>query len=244
MEHSFNIEVAKIYGVEKAVLIKHFLFWIAKNAANRVHYHDGRYWTYNSTSALSELFPYMSQDTIKRHLKKLTDDGFLLKGNFNKVKMDRTCWYAFSDSAESIMQKCSIDCAILHYGECESAPPIPDIKPDIEKDNKKESVEKELSFVEDEYADAFRMFLSYRTEIRKSLKPVSYRASYERLKKLSNNDPSVAMLIVKQTISNGWQGLFSLKNNTPHTHNERQLNQRIHVTARDESEPEHDDFPF
>lgn len=135
MEHSFNTKLAEILGIEKAVLVRHFFFWIAKNAANRVHFHDGRYWTYNSASALAELFPYLSADSIKRHIKKLVDDGFLLKGNYNKVKMDRTNWYALSDYAESIMQKCEMDCAILHNGKCENARPIPDIITDIESDN-------------------------------------------------------------------------------------------------------------
>lgn len=135
MEHSFNTKLAEILGIEKAVLVRHFFFWIAKNAANRVHFHEGRYWTYNSASALAELFPYLSTDSIKRHIKKLVDDGFLLKGNYNKVKMDRTNWYALSDYAESIMQKCEMDCAILHNGKCENARPIPDIITDIEPDN-------------------------------------------------------------------------------------------------------------
>lgn len=246
MEHSFNTKLAEILGIEKAVLVRHFFFWIAKNAANRVHFHDGRYWTYNSASALAELFPYLSADSIKRHIKKLVDDGFLLKGNYNKVKMDRTNWYALSDYAESIMQKCEMDCAILHNGKCENAQPIPDIITDIETDNKKEckkeSIDKDLSFVEEGYKESMLLYLDYRKKIGKPLKPVSYKASYEKLKTLSGGVPAVAREIVAQTIGNGWQGLFELKDKKK---NERASeNLRLFVTQRDPNEPEHDDLPF
>ena len=48
MEHSFDIEVAKKYGITEAVLLKNFYFWIEKNRTNNLNYFDGKYWTYNS----------------------------------------------------------------------------------------------------------------------------------------------------------------------------------------------------
>ena len=43
MEHHFNIEYAKKYGILEAILIDNFQFWIAKNRANGKHFHDGYY---------------------------------------------------------------------------------------------------------------------------------------------------------------------------------------------------------
>ena len=51
MEYSFNIHIAKKYGVDEAIMIKNFQFWILKNEASEKHNHKGSYWTYNSVSS-------------------------------------------------------------------------------------------------------------------------------------------------------------------------------------------------
>lgn len=96
MNHSFDIEVAKRYGVPEAIMIENFRFWIAKNEANNRHFHKGRYWTYNSTKAMTELFPYWNQKQIERIIKRLEDLGVLLSDNFNPSPYDRTKWFSLS----------------------------------------------------------------------------------------------------------------------------------------------------
>ena len=97
MEHSFDIEVAKRYGVDEAIFIQYLYFWLAKNRANGRHYYDGRYWTYNSARALAELFPYWSEDKIQRMIQRMKKQGLLLTGNYNGSRFDRTQWYTLSD---------------------------------------------------------------------------------------------------------------------------------------------------
>lgn len=97
MNHSFDIDLAVRFGVPEAILIENFKFWIAKNKANGRHFHKGRYWTYNSTKALAELFPYWSQKQIERLVKRLEDAGILLSDNFNPSPYDRTKWFSLSD---------------------------------------------------------------------------------------------------------------------------------------------------
>ena len=65
MKHSFDVELAKEYGILEAILIQNIYFWIEKNKANKKHFYDGRYWTYNSKKAFSEMFPYASERQIK-----------------------------------------------------------------------------------------------------------------------------------------------------------------------------------
>lgn len=96
MNHSFDVEIAQQYGVDAAILIEHFRFWIAKNKANNRHFYDGRYWTYNSAKAFAELFPYWSPSQIVRIIKKLEDAGVLIAGNFNTSPYDRTKWYSLN----------------------------------------------------------------------------------------------------------------------------------------------------
>lgn len=97
MEHHFNTDLAKQYGILEAVLINHFQFWINKNRANNKHFFDGKYWTYNSIDAIQKLFPYVSYKSVRTAIEKLTKQGVLLVGNYNENKLDRTKWYSLAD---------------------------------------------------------------------------------------------------------------------------------------------------
>lgn len=97
MEHSFDVETAKKYGLEEAIVIKHLTFWIQKNKANGKHYYDGRTWTYNSMSAFAEIFSYLSYKQIRRVLESLKNQGVLCVGNYNENKYDQTLWYSLAD---------------------------------------------------------------------------------------------------------------------------------------------------
>jgi DNA-binding HxlR family transcriptional regulator len=96
MEHSFDIDIAKEYGIPAAILLKHIYYWVEKNKANAKHYRDGCFWTYNSLKAFCKLFPYMSESTIKRSLKKLAEDGLIVEAVYNDVPFDRTKWYTLT----------------------------------------------------------------------------------------------------------------------------------------------------
>lgn len=130
MQHSFDIDIAKEYGILEAILLNNIQFWIEKNKANEVNYYDGEYWTFNSTRAYTELFPYVTQRQIKNALKHLREEGILQVGNYNKLTYDRTLWYAFTEKGKSIVQKCPMDCAEMSNGLCENVQPIPDINTD------------------------------------------------------------------------------------------------------------------
>jgi hypothetical protein len=72
--YSFDTDIACKYGVDEAIIIQNMAFWQVKNEANGHHLYDGRYWTYNSTKALTRLFPFWSEDQIYRIIKKLERD--------------------------------------------------------------------------------------------------------------------------------------------------------------------------
>jgi hypothetical protein len=54
----FDPDLAKEIGVEEAIMYSNIEYWCAHNQANRVNLHEGRYWTYNSISAFTELFTF------------------------------------------------------------------------------------------------------------------------------------------------------------------------------------------
>ena len=98
MTYQFDTELAAIYGVDESIMITNLSFWIRKNEANGKHYHDGRFWTYNSIEAFTKLFPFWTARQIRRILKSLEDKGVIVTGNYNTSAYDRTTWYAFGDS--------------------------------------------------------------------------------------------------------------------------------------------------
>lgn len=135
MQHSFDVEIAKEYGLKEAILMNHLWFWIEKNKANEIHYYDGTYWTYNSVKAFNKLFPYLSERQINNTLKELKDKGIIQTGNYNKSAYDRTMWYAFTKMGISIMQKCKMENTKMSNGYVENVKPIPDINTYINTDN-------------------------------------------------------------------------------------------------------------
>ena len=102
MQHHFDVDLAKRYGILEAVLLDNFCFWTVKNAANEVHIYEGRVWVYNSIKAFCEMFPYASQKQIRSALAHLENEGLIVAGNFNESAYDRTKWYALTDDALSI----------------------------------------------------------------------------------------------------------------------------------------------
>lgn len=134
MNHSFDKDIAVAYGLPEAIILNHIQFWIEQNEANKLNYYDGSYWTYNTTKAFAEIFPYLSQRQIQCALKHLRDEGILKTGNYNKSAYDRTLWYAFTEKGISIMQKCKMEDVKMSNGFDAQVQPIPDNNTDNNSD--------------------------------------------------------------------------------------------------------------
>lgn len=99
----FEVEHAQKYGVDEAIMIRHFIFWIEKNKAEGKNFREGRYWTYNTYEGFAEIFSFWSESQIRRILHKLVSLNVLIKENkFNKRANDKTNWYAFYNESEFI----------------------------------------------------------------------------------------------------------------------------------------------
>ena len=101
--HSFDTEIAMLYGVNAALLLQNIAFWIEKNRANGENFRDGRYWTYMSYSAFGEIFPYLGQKQIRGALNKLKDEGLIITGNYSKKGKVNVTWYALTDKGERLV---------------------------------------------------------------------------------------------------------------------------------------------
>jgi DnaD/phage-associated family protein len=109
MDHSFNPIFAQRYGMVAAVLIHDFAYWTAKNRANGKHMHDGLCWTYNSANAFQVQYPYMSRSQIYGALKKMLNDGLIVKGDYNTDKWVHTPWYAITDKGYAVISECAVE---------------------------------------------------------------------------------------------------------------------------------------
>lgn len=97
------------YGVREAILINYFQFYISANIkiwlagkkkASNTTFRDGRTYTFISKSDLEQYYPFFTESKLKTSLNNLVDAGVLVKGCYNKLKYDKTTWYAFTKEDE------------------------------------------------------------------------------------------------------------------------------------------------
>ena len=131
MTHHFNTEIAKIYGIEEAIIIDNLFFWIIKNEANGKNFFEGRYWTFNSVKSYNKLFIYMTESKIYRILNKLVSKDIIIKDNFNDSAFDRKGWYAFSDNGKSILENHDYHFSKIENGDNQNENTIADSKQQI-----------------------------------------------------------------------------------------------------------------
>jgi len=82
--------LAKQVGLNEAIILQqlHFRSLISKNRK------DGNVWVYKTYEEWQEEFPFWSERTIKRTMRKLEEEGYVISTSaHNKMKTDRTKWY-------------------------------------------------------------------------------------------------------------------------------------------------------
>ena len=108
MQHNFNIFLAQMYSVEEAIFLQNIYYWYLHNKRNNKNFYDNRYWTYNSVSAFSKEFVYLSEKQIRNIILKLETKGLIVTGNYNKISYDRTKWYSITEIGLEILENLGI----------------------------------------------------------------------------------------------------------------------------------------
>lgn len=127
----FETDDAMKYGVDVAVLLYAIRFWVKQNEMHGKHFHDGRYWTFNTKKKWAEWFPFWSERHVKTVLDAAVKAGALLTGNYNASTYDRTLWYSLPDTVQCSGRNLSNPLDDFCTMECtESVSPIPDNIPD------------------------------------------------------------------------------------------------------------------
>ncbi len=91
--HSFNIEVARLFGVDEAIVIGHFAHFLKYHEANETNFYEGHYWVYDSAKSLSDALPYWSSNKIQKLIKRMEDRGLLISGDFSEDRSKRPKYY-------------------------------------------------------------------------------------------------------------------------------------------------------
>lgn len=149
--HSFDISLAKKFGIEAAIIIHHFQHWINHNRACGKNFRDGKTWSYQTRKEISSWFAYLSPHQVRRITDKLVKEGVLIKGNYNKRANDDTIWYAFvdedkyleeidpiSDGRSASQKRKRVDEFVSRVDE--SATPLPDTKTDTLPSSSKKDI--------------------------------------------------------------------------------------------------------
>lgn len=217
MNYSFNCEIAKEVGVDGSVMLENIYYWISKNRANKKHFYDGNYWTYNSVQAFEELFPFWSSRQISRILKNLELKGLIITGNYNKLAYDRTKWYALTKIAYSIYPNGEMELPKPSNGIDQTVEPIPNINTNINTDiNIIKKKETEFDILIREYTNNITLknnlyeFIKMRKGIKAAITTLGLKKLLNELDKLSSSDEQ-KIKILDNSIMNSWKGIFPIK---------------------------------
>lgn len=228
-------ELATVIGLNEAIILQQIQYWIKKSE----HRFDGKIWIYNSVSQWKKQFPFWSESTIDRTLKSLNKLGLLFIGNYNRDRRDRTKWYsinysqldnimknAFSQNDEcNLSNCCNAISQIDPMQDVNLTKPLPKTTTEITTKNTtniiadKPQQKKRACQIPDYFdpmtvkpknvsIDVWKNWIDYRNSLGKKLQPQSWLKQSQMLEAQANPE-----LIINQSIMNGWQGLFPLKNN-------------------------------
>ena len=210
----FHSSLAVALGLNEAILLQRINLWLNCKPHNA----DGRSWIYNSYKSWQEQLPFFSESTIKRALKNLADKGIIIKGNFNKFKMDRTIWYSIDyNKLDKIIDTLNLplgqnDTMILGQNDTTNT----NVYTMSNKKEKKEKAKTDIDLVIDEtnYNDELKEmiyeFIKMRKTIKKPMTTIAVKRLINKLDKLSNNEKE-KILILDKSIFNSWQDIYPLK---------------------------------
>ena len=205
---TFSTKDAKQYGVDGAIMLHHIRYWVAKNEANETNFHEGQYWTYNSTTAFAKLFPFYSARKIGRILSKLEEESAIISGNFNGKRYDRTKWFTM---VNAITENGTLHLTKMVNGITEYVEPIPKYNHITTQNTNKKGIE--MPFEGYKFAEAWQIWKQYK-KLEKNFRfksSISEQASLINLQKISNNNEQDAITIIHTSVAQGWSGFYADK---------------------------------
>lgn len=212
VSRTFNPEIARDVGTDAAIILRNIEFWVKKEEAEEKEdkYHDGKYWTYNSATAFQKLFTWLTPRQISRNLEKLEKKGYVVVGNYNKHKYDRTKWYSLGERYyNSLIHRISpngkMDWSKTSNALVNNDQPIPYIKPDKTNIYKNPFTANAVSTTNTKTNSALK--------VKKSTPTISYPQDLNEYKKYSKRVGGINVSFYKSEFGSGKDGLVPLQHN-------------------------------
>lgn len=229
MIYSFDTELAAEIGLNEAILLQNIAYWVKKNEANDVNFHDGCYWTYNSAAAFSKLYPFWTPRVIKYALAKLQQGEYIKTAQYNKDKMNHTNWYTLTEKGwlliskhgqqkqeqqQEPVQNESIDGTKLSNRRYKND--FPSIYTNIKHTDNKQGVRaraRDLPPFDNpspSLVEAWEGYVEMRKLIKKPLTERAGKLVAGKLQKLAPDDDERKAAILNQSVEHSWLGVFPL----------------------------------
>ncbi len=234
----YDDEIATLFGLNEAILLNDFAYWIRKNRENGAAFHDGRYWTYSTANELCKRFPFWSERTIRRAIGRLVAGGYIDKGHFSPGGSDRTTWYTITEKAEELLKKTIQSPCDYSYGQNDHMHSVKmtkstgqndqmetvkmtkstnNKKREEKRENKKNTRAKLAPPFENpspEILESWEGFVEMRKARRNALTERAAKLIANKLERLAPGNDAMKAAILDQSVERGWQGVFPLKNDT------------------------------
>lgn len=211
----FDTDVAAEIGLNHAILLSNIAYWVHRNEANNMNFHDGCYWTYNTADGFIRLFPFWTRSIIYKALGWLERNGYIKSGNYNADKMNRTKWYTLTEKSRRIGDKSSYP-----TGQCELSPTTNgvirgQVSSYIQNKHTKETQTKHseppnFPNGSPQLLEAWNGFRDMRKSMRKPLTERATALTLKKLDELSGGDEKKKIAILNQSVMNGWQSVYAL----------------------------------
>lgn len=209
--HMFQIEHSVRFGLEEAILIQNFIFWISKNKACGRHLRqDGRTWTYNSAPSFTRLFPYWTVKQIRRILASLLTQKVLMEGVFNQSGYDHTKWYAFVKESDFLFGENDVP-VWEHRRNRKGTTLTVDLtnrKPEdmFEEETKIHTHAMDaVAGCTPELREAWDSYTAMRKEQKNPITTITLKADVKKFCKWGATDATEALI---NSVENGWTGIF------------------------------------
>ena len=94
------VDLAIMIGLPESIILGRLHYWIklyetqySELGRHKDHIHSGNMWVYLTFDQWHTQIPFYCIKTIKRAMKRLEEQNYILSSNFNKKKYDKTKWY-------------------------------------------------------------------------------------------------------------------------------------------------------
>lgn len=170
---------------------------------------DGRVWFYIPVTQVANIFPYFSEKVVRGIIERLISEGYLVKDHKSEgqQKFNRTNWYSFTNAGLVLFELPAEETPFAQEGKSiVSSNNCNNISTTQKESNKEKVPMVELPYEGDDFVQTWLVLVQQPKWKKKSADALAMSA-----KMLGQYPETIATEMMRNSIRNGWQGLFPLK---------------------------------